>query len=111
MNTHACETPSRCTGTTHCSDTGCRVRACGDESRTRPARVAHICFAPLLPVRQRYKERQTARNDCPAEFQYCLRARLSRQPRRMGTPHGSSCETVNDCSRSITFSLEYHRML
>ena len=29
------------------------VRASGNESRTRPTRVAHLCFAPLLSERQR----------------------------------------------------------
>ena len=42
--------------------------------------------------------------DRPVEFQYCPRAWLSRQPRRMGAPDGSSCEAVNDCSMSIAFT-------
>jgi hypothetical protein len=33
--------------------------------------------------------------DGPVEFQYCLRASLSWEPRRMGALHGSSCEAVN----------------
>jgi hypothetical protein len=92
------------TGTTHCGDTRCRVRACGNENRTRPTRVAHLCFAPLLSERQGYEKRKAPRDDRPAEFQYCLRAWLSREPRRMGTPHGSSCEAVNDCSTAIAFA-------
>jgi len=35
----------------------------------------------------------------PAEFQHCLRTWLSRQPRRMGTAHGGSCEAVNESQR------------
>ena len=73
LNTNACGTPSRCTGTTHCGNTRCRIRACGNESRTRPTRVAHLCFAPPLPERQRYEERKAPRDDGPADFQYCLR--------------------------------------
>jgi hypothetical protein len=53
-------------------------------------------FDDLIPL--------APRDDSPVEFQYCLRAWLSWQPRRMGTPHGSSCEAVNDCSTSIAFS-------
>jgi hypothetical protein len=37
-------------------------------------------------------------------FGYGLRAWLSRKPRRMAAPDGSSCETVNDCSAPIAFS-------
>jgi hypothetical protein len=47
---------------------------------------------------ERYEKRKAPRDDRPAKFQYCLRAWLSREPRRMGAPHGSSCEAVNDCS-------------
>ena len=96
LNSNAGGAPSRCNGTTHCGNTRCRIRACGNESRTRPTRVAHLCFAPPLPERKRYEKRKAPRDDRPAEFQYCLRAWLSRQPRRMGAPHGSSCEAVND---------------
>jgi len=46
-----------------------------------------------------------------ARLQDALERLTARQPRRMEPTYGSSCETVNDCSRSITFSLEYHRML
>jgi hypothetical protein len=53
-------------------------------------------FAASLSERHRYEKRKAPRDDRPAEFQYCLRSWLSRQPRRMGTPHGSSCEAVND---------------
>jgi hypothetical protein len=94
LNSYACGTPSRCTGTTRCGDTRCPVRAYGNESRTRPTRVAHLCFVPLLSEHQRYEKRKAPRDDRPAEFQYCLQAWLSREPRRMGAPHGSSCEAV-----------------
>ena len=50
------------------------------------------------------EKRKAPRDERPAEFQCCLRAWLSREPRRMGTPHGSSCEAVTDCSTPIAFS-------
>jgi hypothetical protein len=84
LNSHACGTPSRCTGTAHGGDTRCRVRACRNESQPRPTRVAHLCFAPILSERDRYQKRKAPRDERPAEFQYCLRAWLSREPRRMG---------------------------
>jgi hypothetical protein len=59
--------------------------------------AAHLCFGPKLSERQRYEKRKTPRDDGQAEFQYCLRAWLSRQPRRMEAPDGSR-EAVNDCS-------------
>jgi hypothetical protein len=61
--------------------------------------VAHLCFAPILSERQRYEERKAPRGDGPAKLQYCLRAWLSREPRRMGMPHGGSREAVNDFVR------------
>src|SRR4029077_15261271 len=86
-----------------------RIRAhfVGNESRTRPTRVAHLCLAPLLSERQRYEKGKAPRDDRPAEFQYCLRAWFSREPRRMGTPHASSCEGVNDFSTLSRFCLEH----
>jgi len=73
------------------------------KSRTRPARVAHLCFPPPLSKRRRYEKRKAPRDDRPAEIQYRLRAWLSQEPRRMGAPHGSSSQTeaVND---STTYS-------
>ena len=37
----------------------------------------------------------SSRDDPTAELQYCLRAWLSRQPRRMGAANGSGCEAAN----------------
>lgn len=69
--------------------------------------ASHIFyFAPPLSERQRYEERKAPRDDGPGEFQYRLRPWLSRQPRRMGAPHGSCYETVNDCSTTIAFFRE-----
>jgi|SRR4029453_12378900 hypothetical protein len=67
-----------------------------------PPRVAHLCFAPILSERKRYEKRKAPRDDGAPEFQYCLRAWLLRQPRRMGAPHGSSCEAMNDLSLSAS---------
>jgi hypothetical protein len=59
--------------------------------------ASHIFyFAPPLSERKRHEKRKPPRDDGPVEFQYCLRAWLSRQPRRMGAPHGSRCQAVND---------------
>ena len=64
--------------------------------------ASHIfCCAPQLSERKRYEKRKTPRDDRPAEFQYCLRAWLSREPGRMGAPHGSSCEAVKFGSFSL----------
>src|SRR4029077_9612948 len=47
---------------------------------------ADLCCAASLSERKRYEKRKASRDDRQAEFQYCLRAWLSREPRRMGTP-------------------------
>jgi len=70
----------------------------GMKAEHDPLDIAHLCFALSLSERHRYEKRKTPRDDRPSEFQYCLRAWLSRQPRRMRAPDGSSCEAVNDCS-------------
>src|SRR6266540_681100 len=54
----------------------------------------------------RYEKRKAPRHERPAQFQYCLRAWLSREPRRMGTPQGSSCEKVKRLEHAYRFCWE-----
>jgi hypothetical protein len=71
------------------------------ESELAAMKAEHDPLAPPLSERQRHEERQAARDDRPGELQYCLRAWVSRQPRRMGTPYGCSCAAVNDPCRAV----------
>lgn len=71
----------------------------------------HIFSTPSLSEHSGHKKRKAQRINSPVAFQYCLQARLSRQHRRVGTPHASSCEAVNDFGTSIGSTLEHHRML
>ena len=45
-----------------------------------PLASHHLCFAPSLSECQRHEKRKPPRDDCPAKFQHCLRAWLSREP-------------------------------
>ena len=59
--------------------------------QTPAVQIANI----VMPSGEERAKIDASHRALDAEFQYCLRTWLSRQPRRMGPPYGSSREALN----------------